>query len=158
VDEMNIVKNQPRRGAMIIAMKLMAQPKTRRVDKIIDKNDERLKYHPSGVSVQHRDLCYNPTIPIGIENRIHPSVDEMNIASEIKIVKNQPRRGAMIIAMKLMVQPKTRRVERIIGRNDEQQKYHPSGVSVPHRDLCYNPTIRQKRIENQNRWGNLITY
>jgi hypothetical protein len=34
---------------------------------------------------------------------------------------------------------------------NDGQKYHPPGVPVPHHDLCYNPTIRQKRIENQIR-------
>jgi hypothetical protein len=94
--------------------------------------------------------------------------DEIHITNQprrgVKIIAtdmtcaSKPRRGAMIIAMKMMMQLKTRRVDKIIDKNDERLKYHPSGVSVPHHDLCYNPTIRQKRIENQNRWGNLITY
>jgi len=48
--------------------------------------------------------------------------------------------------------------DKIIDQKDEWRKYHPVGVSVPHRNICYNhniplglrTTIRQKRIENEN--------
>jgi hypothetical protein len=71
----NTAQPKPRRGIMIIEMDMVGKQKTQRVDKIIEKNDERLKYHPYGVSVPHYDLCYNPIIPRGIENKIHPLVE-----------------------------------------------------------------------------------
>jgi hypothetical protein len=122
---------KPRRGVKIIESAIIGRQKPQRVAIIMEKPMfEHQKYHPSGVSIPHRDLCYNPTIPIGIEN--------------------QTQWVDMIIEMDMTCAPKPRKVDKIIEKSMyEQQKYHPSGVSISHRDLCYNPTIRQKRIENK---------
>jgi hypothetical protein len=181
---------KPRRGDKIVANAMVSAPKIRQLadDMIIEKSMiEQQKYHPFGVSVQHRDLCYNPTIrQRRIENQIHHLADDMIIANEIKIAKNQTQRVDMIIEIDIMCAPKSRRGAMIIamymigwqkprrgGKIIENamirtpkirqladdtimgksmnvgQKYHPLRVSVHHYDLCYNPTIRQKRIENQ---------
>ena len=59
------------------------------------------------------------------------------------IGRQKPRRGDKIIEMYMIYTSKTRRVDTIIEKsmNDEQQKYHPLGVSIQQCDLCYNPTI-----------------
>ncbi len=133
---------------------------------IIDQKDERREYHPVGVSDPHRLSCYNPTIrQKRIKNQICQLVDNKIIALQtnaqtqprrgVKIIEDKicirtkPRRGAMIIATNDVVKSKPRRGKRIIENNmiidqkNEWRKYHPVGVSDPHRLSCYNHTIRQ---------------
>jgi hypothetical protein len=136
--EMEFIKNQTRRVDTIIEMDMTDNIKTRRVDMIIETdmmcaaktlrvdmimgymikeksiNDGQQKYHPSWVSVQQHDLCYNPTIR---QNRIEnpPRLLVGNMIMDIGFVSNlKPRRGNMIIDADTVRCPKTRRVDTII--------------------------------------------
>jgi len=146
-------------------------------DKIIDQKDEWRKYHPVGVSVPHRNICYNHNIPLGLRTTIRQNriKDENHEMTDAKIIENeicmqdQPRRGDKIVDKRMTYNPKPRRGATIIADEifvpnqirhlvdqaiiDEtyarKSKCHPAGVSFPNDNLCYNPTIRQNRIKTQ---------
>ena len=102
--------------------------------KDVDRSEER--------SADDFDFDLSACADIGMGNK--PKTRRVDKIIEMEIIGRQkPRRGDKIIEMYMIYASKTRRVDMIIEKsmNDEQQKYHPLGVSIQQCDLCYNPTI-----------------
>ena len=125
--------------------------------KIIQKRliDERQLYHPFGVFVPHHNLYYNHNIPLGLKTKTrrvatiiendmtyNPKTQRVGkIIEMISLCNFQTRRVERIIEMISLCIFQTQRVDMIIDEKNEWRNYHPAGVSILHRNSCYNHRI-----------------
>ena len=169
---------------MIVEIEMKHNPKTRRVETIIDEKMEW--YHPAGVSDPYRLLCYYHNIPIGIKPKTqrvemiiendmtyNPKTQRVDkIIAIVRIKRIQTRRVVMIIENDMSYKPKTRRVDKIVGKNMHMQILHLTDDVIIHRMItknttpfgfcknvssaCYNPAIPAGIITQTRRVAMII--